>query len=181
MKCVKLEHSSQVLLQLWVTHLQTAFYIIALPGTSNASGRIVYTVMGHLSFRYANSFFYQYLNRIGKFLIPIFQKATIHEVVRKLPKNLEPDVLELIKTRWPIFTAVQKHAINNTDNGFQPTTIFKTSFQTLYNSFKGGLDAKTEQMASISLGIKVGFEQKYVMHLMTALVTNAWRSFQLLQ
>jgi hypothetical protein len=35
-------------------------------------------------------------------------------------------------------------------------------------------------MASISPGIKVGFEQKYVMCLITALVTNAWHSFQLL-
>ncbi len=102
-------------------------------------------------------------------------------MVRKLPKKLEPDVLELTKTRWPFFTAVRKHAINNTDNGFNPTNIFKTSFQTLYNSLKGVLDANTEQMVSISPGIKVGFEQKYVMHLMTALVTNAWHSFQLLQ
>jgi hypothetical protein len=83
-ECIKQEHSSQVLLQLWVTCLQTAFYIIALPRTSNASGRIVYTVMGHLSFRYGNYFFDQYVNKIGELLIPIFQKATIHEVVRKL-------------------------------------------------------------------------------------------------
>jgi hypothetical protein len=94
---------------------------------------------------------------------------------------LEPDVLELIKYRWPFFTAMRKDAINHTNNGFQPTNIFKTSFQTLYNSLKGGLDAYTEQMSSISPGIKVGFEQKYVMCLMTAPVTNAWRSFQLLQ
>lgn len=100
-ECVKQEHSSQVLLQLWVTCLQTAFYIIALPRTSNASGRIVYTIMGHLSFRYANKFFDQYLNRIGKLLLPIFQKLTICKVVKKLPKQLEPDVLELIQTRWP--------------------------------------------------------------------------------
>jgi hypothetical protein len=56
-ECVEKEHSLQVLLQLWVTHLQTAFYIVALPGTSNASGRIANIVMGCLSFRYANSFF----------------------------------------------------------------------------------------------------------------------------
>jgi hypothetical protein len=91
--------------------------------------------MGHLSFRYANSFFDQYLNKIGKLLMPIFQKATIHKVVRKLPKKLDPDVL----------------------------------------------DANKEQLASFSQGVKVGFEQIYVMRLMTTLLTNTWHSFQLLR
>jgi len=36
-------------------------------------------------------------------------------------------------------------------------------------------------MASITLGMMVGFEQKYVLRLITALVTNAWQSMQLLQ
>ncbi len=38
-----------------------------------------------------------------------------------------------------------------------------------------------EQMASNTPGIKVGFEQKYVLWLITMLVMNAWHSFQLLQ
>jgi hypothetical protein len=50
----------------------------------------------------------------------------------------------------------------------------------LYNSLKRGLDANTEQVASITPGVKVGFEQKYVLRLITTLVTNAWRSIQLL-
>jgi hypothetical protein len=36
-------------------------------------------------------------------------------------------------------------------------------------------------MVSITTGVKVGFEQKYVLRLVTALVANAWRLFQLLQ
>jgi hypothetical protein len=36
-------------------------------------------------------------------------------------------------------------------------------------------------MASITLGMMVGFEQKYVLRLITALVANAWQSMQLLQ
>jgi hypothetical protein len=59
-----------------------------------------------------------------------------------------------------------------------PSTFLKHHFR---HCLKGGLDANTEQMASISLGVKVGFEQKYAMRLMKALVTNAWHSFQLLQ
>jgi len=50
----------------------------------------------------------------------------------------------------------------------------------LYNSLKRGLDANTEQVASITPGVKVGFEQKYVLRLITTLVTNAWMSIQLL-
>ena len=48
----------------------------------------------------------------------------------------------------------------------------------LYSSLIGGLD--TEQVASITPGVKVGFKQKYVLRLITALVTNAWRTIQLL-
>jgi len=51
----------------------------------------------------------------------------------------------------------------------------------LYNCLEGGLDANTQQMASITMGCKVGFEQKHVLQLLTTIVTNAWRSFQLLQ
>jgi hypothetical protein len=60
------EHSLQVLLQLWVMRLQTAFYIVALPGTSSSSGKICYIVMGLLSLAYANEFFDLYLDCIGK-------------------------------------------------------------------------------------------------------------------
>jgi hypothetical protein len=35
-------------------------------------------------------------------------------------------------------------------------------------------------VASITQGAKVGFEQKYVLRLITALVTNAWWSIKLL-
>jgi hypothetical protein len=48
----------------------------------------------------------------------------------------------------------------------------------LYSSLIGGLD--TEQVASITPGVKVGFKQKYVLRLIAALVTNAGRTIQLL-
>jgi hypothetical protein len=95
--------------------------------------------------------------------------------------HLESSLVLLFKTRWPFFSAVRHHAISRTTAGFPPTNIFKTSFQTLYNSLKGGLDADTEQMVSITTGVKAGFEQKYDLRLITALITYAWHSFQLLQ
>jgi hypothetical protein len=55
-ECVEKEHSMQVLLQLWVMKLQTAFYIAALLGTSTLSEKFAYIVMGHLSLAYANDF-----------------------------------------------------------------------------------------------------------------------------
>jgi hypothetical protein len=36
-ECIEKKHSIQVLLQLWVMHLQNAFDIVALPGTSTSS------------------------------------------------------------------------------------------------------------------------------------------------
>ncbi len=79
-----------------------------------------------------------------------------------------------------IFLLQWQDAIEETESGFPSCNIFKASFQVLYNSLKGGLDANTEQVASITPGVKVGFKQKYVLRLISALVTNAWRSLQLL-
>jgi len=78
-------------------------------------------VMGHLLLSHVNAFFDQYLDHIGKLLRPF-------------------------TTRWPFFTATWRHVIEETESGFPPSNIFKTSFQVLYNSLKGGLDANTEQM-----------------------------------
>jgi hypothetical protein len=63
---------------------------------------------------------------------------------------------------------------------FPATSVFKTEIQTLYNSLKGGLDASTQQFSSICPQLKVKFEQKYVIRLLLAVLTNAWRTFQLL-
>jgi len=46
---------------------------------------------------------------------------------------------------------------------------------------KGGLDANTQQYISIRPNVKVSFEQKYVIRLILAIVSNSWRAFQLLQ
>jgi len=157
------EHSTQVILQLWVMKLQNSFYIVALPGTSTSSGKIVYIMMGHLTLPYANSFFDQYMERIGRLLLPLYKSATIDKALWALPKNIEPSVVELFKTRWPFFMAIRKYAIESNSNGFPPCNIYKVSFQTLYNCLKDGLDANTQQMASITMGCKVGFEQKHVL------------------
>jgi hypothetical protein len=179
-ECVEREHSTQVILQLWVMKLQTAFYIVTLPGTSTSSGKIVYVVTGNLTLQYANSFFDQYMERVEKLLLLVYRSTTVDQVVKALPKEIEPGIVELLKTRWPFFTAIWKYALESS-SGFPPCNIYKTSFQTLYNCLKDGLDANTQQMASITTGCKVGFEQKYVLRLLTAIVTNAWCSFQLLQ
>jgi hypothetical protein len=137
--------------------------------------------MGNLSSAYANDFFDQYLDCIGKLVQPIYAISTVDKVLEMIPAHLESSQVQLFKTRWPFFSAVQHHETYRSTNRFPPSNIFKISFQTLYNSLKVWLDANTEPMISITTGIKVGFEQKYVLCLNTALITNAWRSFQLLQ
>jgi len=39
-ECIEEEHSTQVLLQLWVMSFQLAFYIVATPGSSTSNGKI---------------------------------------------------------------------------------------------------------------------------------------------
>jgi hypothetical protein len=112
------EHSMQVLLQLWVMRLQTAFYIVALPGTSSSSGKICYIVMGNLSLAYDNNFFDQCLDHIGKLLQPIYTMPTVDKVLEMIPAHLESSLVQLFKTRWPFFSAVRHHAISRTTTGF---------------------------------------------------------------
>jgi hypothetical protein len=76
--------------------------------------------------------------------------SMVDKVLEMIPVHLKSCLVELFKTRWPFFSAVWHHATSKTSNGFPPTKIFKTSFQTLYNSLKGGLDANLEQVASIT-------------------------------
>jgi hypothetical protein len=118
-ECVEKEHSMQLLLQLWVMRLQTAFYIVALLGTSSSCGKICYIVMGSLSFTYADNFSHQYLDHIGNAM------STVDKVLEMIPAYLESSLVLLFKTRWPFFSAVQHHAISSTTAGFPPTTILK--------------------------------------------------------
>jgi hypothetical protein len=48
----------------------------------------------------------------------------------------------------------------------------------IYNAFKGDLDAQQDH--AICQPIKATFEQKYVVRLLLKIVSNAWRTFQLL-
>jgi hypothetical protein len=61
-----------------------------------------------------------------------------------------------------------------------PINLFKSSYQSLYNSLKGRLDANTQQYVSIQPNVSVTFEQKYLLQMLLAGVTNAWRAFQLM-
>jgi hypothetical protein len=58
--------------------------------------------------------------------------------------------------------------------------MFKSKFQIMYNSLKGRLDANMQQYVSIQPPVKTKFEAKYIIRMMIAIVTNAWRSYQLL-
>jgi hypothetical protein len=65
--------------------------------------------------------------------------------------------------------------------GFPPCNVIITAVKAFYNSLKGGLDANSQQCQSIMPPIRAGFEQKYVICLVIAIVTNWWRALQVLQ
>ena len=98
-ECVESEHSTQVLLQLWVMRLQRAFYIVATPGSSTSNGKITYIVMGNLILDYANEFFDKYMDRIGKLLIRFYRASSIAEIQKAIPHDVEQNAREVITTR----------------------------------------------------------------------------------
>jgi hypothetical protein len=59
-----------------------------------------------------------------------------------------------------------------------PLNLFKLASQFVYNKGKGGLDKGTEQEARIRPKVKVAFEGKYILRMISAIVINAWRSEQ---
>jgi hypothetical protein len=58
--------------------------------------------------------------------------------------------------------------------------MFKSKFQILHNSLKGGLDANTQQYVSMQPLVNKKFEVKYIIRMMKAIVMNARRSYQIL-
>ncbi len=86
----------------------------------------------------------------------------------------------IIETRWILFNNMRQYKLRHSDLGFPATSVLKTKVQMIYNALKGGLDANTQQYRAICPSIKATFEQKYVVHLLLAIVGNAWRAFQLL-
>ncbi len=74
---------------IWVMRLQLAFYIVATPGSSTSNGKITYIVMGNLILDYANQFFDQYLDCIGKLLIRFYRASSIAKVREGIPHDLD--------------------------------------------------------------------------------------------
>jgi hypothetical protein len=126
--------------------------------------------------------FLSYLNRrLDRVLAPFFKSNNVDEVLAALPPGLNIIKQQIIRSRWPFFHQLRLSAIECGNAGFPPCSLFKTSFQSLYNVIKSGLDANTQQYISIRPNVKVSFEQKYVIRLILAIVSNSWRAFQLLQ
>jgi hypothetical protein len=51
-----------------------------------------------------------------------------------------------------------------------PLNLFKLASQFVYNKGKGGLDKGTEQEARIRPKVKVAFETKYILRMVSAVV-----------
>jgi hypothetical protein len=59
-----------------------------------------------------------------------------------------------------------------------PLNLFKSETQFVYNKGKGVLDKGTEQEARIRPKVKVAFEGKNILRMISAIVINAWRTEQ---
>ncbi len=185
-QCVEPEHSTQVLMQMIVLRVSHAIYIVAKPGSKVGHGRILYIVIGTWNEPDARNFVHKLKHNADEVLIPFYESSTVDELLERLPQGLSGKQVDIIATRWPFFKSVRDVALGwrmdeGRPPGFPKTELFKTSFQCLYNSLKGGLDANTQQYMSIMPKVNVKFEQKFVIRMILAVVTNSWRAFQLLR
>jgi len=163
------------------TNLLYAVYLAATPGTSNTTGRIIYTVKVFTNEAIMADFCSKLMEKFDEHLQPFFTSTDINEVMESLPTDLTTNDQQLIKSRWPFFHLACSYVMPNLYYGFPPCNLIKTAVQVLYNSLKGGLDANSQQCQSIMPPIRAGSDQKYVMRSVIAIVTNSWRALQILQ
>jgi len=160
LECIEKDHSNQIMCQVLVTGLKYCIYIVARPGTTGGKGKPIYMVFGTIE---QNQFyaFLSYLNRkMDRILAPFYKSKNVDEVLAALPPGLSDIEQQIIRSRWPFFHKLRQSAIDCGKIGFPPTSLFKTSFQSLYNVIKGGLDANTQHYISIRPNVKITFEQE---------------------
>jgi len=174
------DHSDQVILQMIVSGCISCCYLCSRPGTERQKGRILYQVVAKISQELMTDKLRKLYTTTKGILEPFFISDNVDALCRQLPPNLSNSDLEVIKTRWPFFQKFRNTTLPIRDCGMVPINLFKSSYQSLYNSLKGGLDANTQQYVSIQPNVSVTFEQKYLLRMLLAGVTNAWRAFQLM-
>jgi hypothetical protein len=146
-----------------VTVFKYCVYIFAQPGAAGAEGKPIYMVHGTIP----KAQFYAFLSYLGrkmdKLLSPFFRYNNVDDVIRILPPGLGDNEQEIIRSRWPFFHKLRQSALDCKMTEFPGCPLFKTSFQSLYNVVKGGVDANT------------------LICLILAIVSNSWRAVQQLQ
>jgi hypothetical protein len=119
-------------------------------------------------------------DKVNMALDPFMSCTTIDEVVSQLPTGLTFEQVDIITSRRSFFYAMRKDALDFPECGFPPSPLFKSFFLSLYNVIKSSLDANAQQYVSMWPNVTVSFEQKCVIRMVLANVSNAWRAFQLL-
>jgi hypothetical protein len=174
------DHATQVLIQMITLKVQWALYVVGQPGTASNTGRIIYIVFVYAPTEPLQQFMDEATAAFEPVLSRFYTNTTVDAVMESLPDTILEKQRNLIRSRWPFFTLCRNFVVPDMYFGFPSTSVIKTAVQTLYNSLKGGLDANTQQYASIVPPIKTGFEQKYIIRLLMAIVTNSWRAQQVL-
>jgi hypothetical protein len=167
------DHSDQVILQMIVSGCITCCYLCSRPGMERQKGRILYQVVAKICQELMSEKLRKLYETTKDILEPFFICDNIDVLCRQLPTNLSKSDLEVIKTRWPFFQKFWSTILPKRDCGMVPVNLFKSSYQSLYNSLKGGLDANTQQYVSIQPNVSVTFEQKYLIRMLLAGITNA--------
>jgi hypothetical protein len=133
-------------------------------------------------------------NAFHKELKAFYTVQSSAQLLEALPfLDLTKDDANILTSRWLFFRQLHCQIVKSQEVdedrsdhcetfpfGFPPTTMFKSKFQIMYNSLKGGLDANTQQYISIQPPMKTKFEAKYIICMMIVIVTNSWRLYQLL-
>jgi hypothetical protein len=169
-------------------------YIVATAGVRNSKGGIIYVVMANVVktvyWDFNKSLFKAFHKELQAFYT-VQSSAQLLEALQFL--DLTKDDTNMLTSRWLFFRQLRCQIVKSQEVdedmsdhsetfpfSFPPTTMFKSKFQIMYNSLKGGLDANTQQYISIQPPVQTKFEAKYIICMMIAIVTNAWRSYQLL-
>jgi hypothetical protein len=181
--CVEAEHQTQLMVQMAVTKCSYCCYVVAKAGFEGSQGRILYIVLGKVAHEAIGEFIVTLHDCCNDLLSPFYPDMEDVHATLRFPADLAEDTVQTIISRWYFFKLMRDYVMteyNNPPRGFPATSLFKTTFQAIYNTLKGGLDNNTQQYCTIKPTVKTSFETKYVIRLILAIVTNSWRGKQLL-
>jgi hypothetical protein len=164
LECIPRDHATQLMVQVSVVSpARMCCYIVGTAGVRNSKGGIIYVVMANVVktvYWDFNKSLFNAFNKELKAFYTIQSSAQLLEALQFL--DLTTEDINILTSRWLFFRQLRCQIVKSQEVnedmsehsetfpfGFPPTTMFKSKFQIMYNSLKGGLDANTQQYVSI--------------------------------